>query len=81
MSHMETFASEEGMFRKSGSHSRIEQLMQDLGTLPLHQVLSNDIYGPADYASVLKAYFKSLPEPLMLRKHMEAYKQASGNWQ
>lgn len=78
MSHMENFAYEEGVFRKPGSHSRVEQLIHDLGAQPFDSVIANKNYMAADYASVLKSYFKDLPEPLMLRRHMEAYKQASG---
>ena len=78
LSHMEMFTSEEGIFRKPGSHSRIEQLVHDLGTHPFHSVVSNDMYTPHDYASVLKLFFNELPEPLMLNRHLEAYAQASG---
>lgn len=77
LSHMEMFTSEEGIFRKPGSHSRIEQLVHDLGTHPFHSVVSNDMYTPHDYASVLKLFFNELPEPLMLNRHLEAYAQAS----
>lgn len=80
MSHMENFAYEEGVFRKPGSHSRVEQLIHDLGAQPFDSVIANKNYMAADYASVLKSYFKDLPEPLMLRRHMEAYKQASGKY-
>ena len=78
MTHIETFSNEEGIFRKSGSHSRIEQMISDLGSLPFESVASNPSYSPPDFSSVLKHYFKELPEPLLLRKHLEAYRQASG---
>lgn len=78
MAHIETFCDEEGIFRKSGSHSRIEQMISDLGSLPFESVASNPLYSPPDFSSVLKHYFKELPEPLLLRKHLEAYRQASG---
>ncbi|XP_019862863.1 PREDICTED: rho GTPase-activating protein 19-like [Amphimedon queenslandica] len=77
MAHIEMFCNEEGIFRKSGSHSRIEQMITDLGSLPFESVASNPSYSLPDFSSVLKHYFKELPEPLLLRKHLEAYRQAS----
>lgn len=78
MSHMETFSNEEGLFRKSGSHSRIEQMISDLESLPFESVASNPSYSPPDFSSVLKNFLKELPEPLLLRRHLEAYRQAAG---
>ena len=79
MTHLESFASEEGLFRKPGSHSRIDQLVQQLSTLPLDQVIANPVYSPHDYASTFKQFFSELPEPLLLTRHMVAYEQAAGN--
>jgi hypothetical protein len=77
MSFMESFADEEGIFRKPGSHSRVEQLTRDLETLPFDRIITNETFTPPDYASVLKAFFNGLSEPLMLLRHGEAYRQAS----
>lgn len=76
--HMEEYATEEGLFRKPGSKSRVEQLAQELARTPFHFVASNPSYTAHDYASVLKHYFSELPEPLMLQRNSEAYHQAAG---
>ena len=75
---MEEYVREEGLFRKSGSHSRVEQLVNDLSTRPFHEILTNGGYRAHDFASVLKQYLSDLPEPLMTMNHMEAYRQVTG---
>ena len=77
-SHMEEYSNEEGLFRKSGSHSRVEQLTNDLSTRPFHEIVSSGEYLAHDYASALKQYLSDLPEPLMATNHMEAYRQIAG---
>ena len=75
---MESFAHYEGIFRKSGSKQRVDQLVQDLGEKPFEQVLLSEVYKPHDFASVLKHYFAELPEPLLLKRHLDAYMQTAG---
>ena len=75
---MEEYVTEEGLFRKSGSKVRVEQLAQQLSRTPFHIIACNPSYTAHDYASVLKHYFSELPEPLMLQRNSEAYHQATG---
>lgn len=78
MNKMEEYINEEGLFRKPGSKSRIAHLVTALETTPFQSVLADTSYSPHDFASVFKQYFGSLPEPLMVNRHIEAYRQASG---
>ena len=78
LAHVETFATHEGIFRKSGSKHRMDQLVQDLREKDFEQILLSEMYKPHDYASVLKQYFSELPEPLLLKRHLEAYIQTAG---
>ena len=80
LAHVETFASHEGIFRKSGSKHRMDQLVQDLREKDFEQILLSEAYKPHDYASVLKQYFSELPEPLLLKRHLEAYMQTAGDY-
>ena len=75
---MEEYVGEEGLFRKSGSHSRVEQLINDLSTRPFREIVAKGGYRAHDFASVLKQYLSDLPEPLMTVNHMEAYRQVTG---
>lgn len=77
---MESFANYEGIFRKSGSKHRVEQLVRDLGEKDFEQILLSEMYKPHDYASMLKQYFLELQEPLFLNRHLDAYMQTAGNW-
>ena len=78
-SHLEECASEEGLFRKSGSRSRVEQLVHELSTRPFHEIAAEKSYRPHDFATVLKQYLSDLPEALMMNNHIEAYRQAAGD--
>ena len=78
ITHMESFAAHEGLFRKPGNRNRIEQMVTDLGERGLSEVISDERYKVHDFASVLKQYFAEMPEPITLRRHFEAYLQASG---
>jgi len=78
ITHMETFATQEGLFRKPGNRNRVDQMAADLSERGLGEVISDRKYKAHDFASVLKQYFAELPEPVTLRRHMEAYLQASG---
>ena len=80
LAHVETFASYEGIFRKSGSKQRMDQLVNDLREKDFQQILLSEMYTPHDYASVLKQYFSELPEPLLLKRHLDAYKQTAGEY-
>lgn len=78
ITHMESFANNEGIFRKSGSKHRIEQLVRDLGEKDFEQIVLSEMYKPHDYASMLKQYFSEMQEPLFLNRHLDAYMQTAG---
>lgn len=78
ITHMESFANHEGIFRKSGSKHRIEQLVRDLGEKDFEQIVLSEMYKPHDYASMLKQYFSEMQEPLFLNRHLDAYMQTAG---
>ena len=78
ITHMESFVHYEGIFRKSGSKHRVDQLVQELGEKDFEQILLSETYKPHDYASMLKHYFTELPEPLLLKRHLDAYMQTAG---
>ena len=80
MAHMESYASCEGIFRKSGSKQRIEQLGRDLREKDFRQILLSEMYKPHDYASLLKQFFSELLEPLFLKRHLYAYLQTAGEF-
>lgn len=79
ITHMENFVSYEGIFRKSGSKNRVDQLVHDLGEKDFQQILLSEMYKPHDYATMLKQYFSDLPEPLLLKRHLNAYIQTAGD--
>lgn len=78
ITHMESFINHVGIFRKSGSKQRVDQLVHDLGEIDFEQILLSEMYKPHDYASMLKQYFSELPEPLLLKRHLDAYMQTAG---
>ena len=78
MAYLESFANCEGIFRKSGSKQRIDQLVRDLREKDFQQILLSEKYKPHDYASMLKQYFSELVEPLLLKRHLYAYLQTAG---
>ena len=78
MAHVESFASCEGIFRKSGSKHRVDQLVRDLGEREFQQILLSVTYKPHDYTSMLKQFFSELPESLLLKRHLDAYMQTAG---
>lgn len=78
ITHMESFANHEGIFRKSGSKHRIEQLVRDLGEKDFEQIVLSEMYKPHDYASMLKQYLSEMQEPLFLNRHLDAYMQTAG---
>ncbi len=78
MTHMSTYVSKEGLFRKSGNKARIDQLVKGLEGSQFSEVLLQDNYNANDFASVLKQFFSELPEPLLLKRHLDAYLQAAG---
>lgn len=79
ISHMTVYVASEGLFRKSGNKSRMEQLVKGLEEGQFESIILNQSYHANDFASVLKQYFSELPEPLLLKRHLSAYLQASGN--
>lgn len=78
ITHMNTFVSSEGLFRKSGNKNRMEQLVKGLQGGKFREMVLNKSYNAHDFASVLKQYFSELPEPLLLKRHLNAYIQAVG---
>lgn len=76
--HIKTFVSREGLFRKSGNKGRMDLLVKGLEGGHFREVLVNEGYNAHDFASVLKQYFSELPEPLLLKRHLNAYLQAAG---
>ena len=78
MTHVEGFVSHEGIFRKSGSKPRVDQLVQDLREKDFQDILLSGHYKPHDYTSMLKQFFSELQEPLFLKRHLGAYMQTSG---
>ena len=78
MAHVEAFAGLEGIFRKSGSKLRVDQLVQQLREKEFEEILLSGYYKPHDYTSMLKKFLSELPEPLFLKRHLGAYMQTSG---
>lgn len=78
ITHMNTFISREGIFRKSGNKGRMDQLVGGLERGCFGEIILNAMYNAHDFASVLKQYFSELPEPLLLKRHLNAYLQAAG---
>ena len=78
ITHIHTYSTTVGIFRKSGNKCRIEKMIRDLGERPLSEIISSGKYNPHDFASVLKQYFAELPEPILMKRHLDAYLQASG---
>ena len=78
ITHMQSFITYEGLFRKPGSRSRIDLMLQEMGERGMNDIILNGAYKSHDFASVLKQCFAELPEPLLLKRHLEAYLQASG---
>jgi len=74
---MKTFMTKEGLFRKSGNKGRMDQLVKALEAGCFRQALGEN-YNAHDFASVLKQYFSELPEPLLLKRHINAYLQTAG---
>ena len=79
ITHMSVFASSEGLFRKSGNKGRMEQMVRETEAGNFGSVLLNTTFNAHDFASVLKQYFSELPEPLLLKRHLNAYLQAASN--
>lgn len=78
ITHMNRFISAEGLFRKSGNKGRMEQLVKGLEEGAFGNVILEGSYNANDFASVLKQYFSELPEPLLMKRHLNAYLQAAG---
>lgn len=55
----------EGLFKKSGSVSRIQKLINEFKNDPFNTQINKKEYSIADVTSTLKRFFKKLPEPLL----------------
>ena len=80
ITYMHKFISSEGLFRKSGNRNRVVQLIERLESGELPEVVLSKTFNAHDFASVLKQYFSELPEPLLLKRHLNAYIQSAGNF-
>ena len=78
ITHMHSYVTHEGLFRKPGNKTRIEQLIVQLGTNGFDGTIGKSNYTGHDYASVLKQFLSELPEPLFVERNLDAYLQASG---
>lgn len=78
ITHLQSYLHCVGIFRRPGNKNRMDLLIQQVGEAGLTGCLSKVMFTAYDYASVLKQYLAELPEPLLLRRHLEAYLQAAG---
>ena len=78
ITHMHKHVLLEGLFRKPGSKLRIDQMVIELERSGFSEVVANMSYTGHDYASLLKQFLSELPEPLLIKRHINAYIQASG---
>lgn len=78
ITHMHTYITSEGLFRKPGNKHRMEVLVQELETKCPSEVFASGSYNAHDFASVLKKFLSDLPEPILMKRHLDAYLQASG---
>lgn len=78
IAHVHSFITYEGLFRKPGNKHRIEALVAELETKCPSEVFASGSYNAHDFASVLKKFLSDLPEPLLMKRHLDAYLQASG---
>lgn len=78
ITHIHRYVMLEGLFRKSGNKSRIELLIAELDKSGVSGVVANTNYSGHDFASVLKQFLSELPEPLLVKRYLNAYLQASG---
>ena len=59
----------------------MDLLVKALEAGQFREVILNESYHANDFASVLKQYFSELPEPLLIKRHLNAYLQAAGKLQ
>ena len=78
ITHAHSFIVKEGLFRKPGNKTRIHSLISELAERGVQSVVANASYKPHDHASVIKQYFSELPEPVLLKRHRDAYLQTAG---
>ena len=78
ITHAHSFIVKEGLFRKPGNKTRIHSLISELAEHGVQSVVANASYKPHDHASVIKQYFSELPEPVLLKRHRDAYLQTAG---
>ena len=67
------------MFRKSGSHTRQQELKLSLNSGSTVD-LDSGTYSVHDCASVLKGFLSDLPEPLLLEGNYQLYCRIAGNY-
>ena len=78
ITHIHRYVMLEGLFRKPGNKSRIELLIAELDRSGVDGVVADTNYSGHDFASVLKQFLSELPEPLLVKRYLDAYLQASG---
>jgi len=67
----------EGIYRQSGSNTRITQLLQDFKNDAWSVQISHKEFSAHDVAGTLKRFFRTLPEPLVTVKLYDEWIKAS----
>ena len=67
----------EGLFRKTGNVTR-QRLLKEWIKQEAELHLDDGTFSPHDIATVLKQFLSELSEPLLTRKHFDAYCQIVG---
>ncbi|XP_019855675.1 PREDICTED: arf-GAP with Rho-GAP domain, ANK repeat and PH domain-containing protein 1-like isoform X2 [Amphimedon queenslandica] len=67
----------EGLYRKSGEHSKIRKLLLAFNQDPRGVVIDEDSYSVHDVTGTLKQFFRTLPDPLMTHKLYQPFLHAS----
>ena len=67
----------EGLYRKSGEHSKIRKLLLSFNQDPRGVVIDEDSYSVHDVTGTLKQFFRTLPDPLLTHKLYQPFIHAS----
>jgi len=74
VNYLNSYVTEEGLFRISGSMLKIEKMRTKLDNgESLNISTDSPDYGPHEVAGLLKMFFRKLPEPLFSVKRYRAY--------
>jgi hypothetical protein len=69
----------EGIYRQSGSNTRITQLLADFQQDSWNVQISHKEFSAHDVAGTLKRFFRTLPEPLFTTRLYEKWISISSN--